>query len=113
MREEREKAAQFLEWVENEYHWLLDEPSYSNAVQEASPREVALLGALRGMLIFIPTLEDAVSELVGLAMVSTEEAVKFERAVMSDPDGREVVAKLSRQNPSLFSTLLGHRGRLS
>lgn len=108
---QRDAGIKFMEWVEAEYAWLLDDKLFEEAVTNGSPEERKLLKALRGCLMLFPTLEDAVSEFVGLAMVSTEEAEKFEKAVMSDPEGREVVDRIYRQRPHLFSDLLGYKGR--
>lgn len=110
---DKNNAADFLDWLESEYDWLFDEDKFKQESCRRGHEGVKDLHAIRGVLMILPVLEDAVNEIVGLATVSTEEADKFEKAVMSDPEGREVVERLYRQRPYLFSGVFGGRAMLS
>lgn len=108
----RSSAADFFEMIEERFGHLRDDDLFEEECSRVSAGEVKLLEMLRGVVEFMPELEQAVTEVIGLAMVTSDEAEKFEKAVMSDPEGREVVERLYRQRPYLFSGLIGAKGTM-
>lgn len=109
---DREGAADFFDSLEGEFGHLRDDEAFRQECKGRPRGEVRLLEFMRGVVVFMPVIEQAVTEIVGLAVVTTDEAEKFEKAVMSDQEGREVVERLYRQKPYLFSGFIGSRGSL-
>ena len=89
------EAMSILERINKKYGVLRDPEIYCKVVQKVGDVRASEMEAIRDLLTIINVIDGEVKNMIGLADLAVEDAHRFEKAVLSTQEGRDLVQWLS------------------